>query len=423
MLIRSASSCWWAIASFFREFILLKDRTRPTTRIGPIARPMKARVSRDRRLPIKEIIFKRFPLVIFFGMLYTADNVSDWHVRKSITVHKMEKAFMRVTWQLSILRGVLFAGLLLLSTEAVIAAGNQDKFVIAAVIYGKNNTATWEGFKEAMKEKGYIEGQNVNYLFDDINHSLEKLDANIARMISSKPDLIFAATTPVAIAVTKATTLNRIPVVFGPVNDPMSVGIVKEQRHPGENVTGVMLTDSTAKELEWALKIAPRIKRILLPYNPNDKSSVKSMQKASDAAKMFKLTLDAREIQNHKEIDNLLANFPDGIDAIFLPRDGMVMSRVEDFAKVANPKKIILTGTRVEMAERGALFGFGFNGYMIGKQMARLADQILQGRKPGELPVETAENYLSINLKTANILGITISEHILRQAHTIIRAE
>jgi putative ABC transport system substrate-binding protein len=263
----------------------------------------------------------------------------------------------------------------------------------------------------------------VTYLFDNVNHKIEKLDANITKIVNGKPDLIFAATTPVAIAVTKATKFNKIPVIFGPVNDPVSVGIVKEQRRPGENVTGVMLTDSTAKELEWAIKIAPKIKRILLPYNPNDKSSVISMQKASDAANMFKLTLDAREVRNHKEIDTLLTTFPDGIDAIFLPRDGMVMSRVEDFANVANPKKIILTGTRVEMAERGALFGFGFNGFMIGKQMARLADQILQGRKPGDLPVETAENYLSINLKTANMLGITISEHILRQAQTIIRAD
>lgn len=330
---------------------------------------------------------------------------------------------MRVTWQLSTIRLLLVTGLLILAVEFVMASGIKDQYVIAAVIYGKNNAATWEGFKEGMEEKGYIEGENVTYLFDDINHIIEKLDANITKIMNDKPDLIFAATTPVAIAVTKATKFNKIPVVFGPVNDPVSVGIVKEQRRPGENVTGVMLTDSTAKELEWAIKIAPRIKRILLPYNPNDKSSVISMQKASDATKMFNLTLDAREVRSHKEINTLLATFPDGVDAIFLPRDGMVMSRVEDFAKVANPNKIILTGTRVEMAERGALFGFGFNGFMIGKQMARLADQILQGRKPGDLPVETAENYLSINLKTASMLGITISEHILRQAHTIIRAE
>ena len=330
---------------------------------------------------------------------------------------------MRITWQLSIMRVALVAFLLLLSVEAVMAAGNKDKFVIAAVIYGKNNDATLEGFREGMRERGYIEGQNVIYQFDNINHSLEKLDANITRIMSYKPDLILASTTPVAMAVTKATNLNKIPVVFGPVNDPVSVGIVKERRHPGENVTGVMLTDSTAKELEWAIKIAPRIKKILLPYNPKDKSSVISMQKVRDAAKMFNLTLDARETGNHKEIDTLLASFPDDVDAIFLPRDGMIMSRIEDFARVANPKKIILTGTRVEMAERGALFGFGFNGFIIGKQMARLADQILQGRNPGDLPVETAENYLSINLKTANTLGLTISEHILRQAHTIIRAE
>ncbi len=138
------------------------------------------------------------------------------------------------------------------------------------------------------------------------------------------------------------------------------------------------------------------------------------MQKARDAVKMFNLTLDAWETLNHKEIDTLLANFPDVVEAIFLPRDRMVMSRVEDFSEVANPKKIISPALALKMAEGGALFGFGFNGFMIGKQMERLADQISQGRKPADLPLESVENYLSITLKTANNLGITISEHILR---------
>ena len=330
---------------------------------------------------------------------------------------------MRVNWQLSAIRVALIASLLLLAVKTVIAAEHQDKFVIAAVIYGKNNASTLDGFKEGMKERGYVEGQNVTYLFNGTIKSLANLDDEVLQIVNKNPDLIFASTTPVAMAAAKATVANKIPVVFGPVNDPVSAGIVKEQRHPGENVTGVMLTDSTAKQLEWTIKIAPRTKHILLPYNPNDKSSMISMQKAKDAAEMFALTFDARQTRNHGEIDTLLATIPDGVDAILLPRDGMVMSRVEDFAKVANPKNIIVTGTRLEMAERGALLGFGFNGFMIGKQMARLADQILHGQKPGDLPVETAEDHLSINLKTANSLGITIPEHILRQAHTIIRAK
>lgn len=328
---------------------------------------------------------------------------------------------MKTTWQSPIIQTILIISFCLFFVAPSISAENPDNIKIATIIYGQNNAATLAGFIQGMEERGYIEGKNVTYLFSDINHTLKKVDASVTKVINFKPDLIFAATTPVAVSVTKATKINKTPVIFGPVNDPVNVGIVKEQRHPGENVTGVMLTDSTAKELEWAVKIAPHIKTILLPYNPNDKSSVISMEKAQKAAKIFGLTLLTRKTHNHKEIDDLLSNLPHDVDAIFLPRDGMIMSRIEDFAKVANPRKIVLTGTRVEMAERGALFGFGFNGFMIGKQMARLAEQVLQGRNPGDLPVETAENYLSINLKTANALGVSISEHILRQAHTIIR--
>lgn len=328
---------------------------------------------------------------------------------------------MKTAWRPSIIKALLVLSFCLFHVTPASSAGDPDRLVIATIIYGKNNAATLKGFIEGMKERGYVEGQNVTYLSSDVNHTLKTVDTSVTKIVNANPDLIFAATTPVSISVAKATQDNKIPVVFGPVNDPVNVGIVKEQRHPGENLTGVMLTDSTAKELEWAIKIAPHIQTILLPYNPNDKSSIISMKKAQEAAKIFNLRVEARKTHNHQEIDNLLAHFPSGIDAIFLPRDGMIMSRVEDFAQVANPRKIVLTGTRVEMAKRGALFGFGFNGFMIGKQMARLAEQILQGRNPGDLPIETAENHLSINLKTANTLGISISEHILRQAHTIIR--
>ena len=73
--------------------------------------------------------------------------------------------------------------------------------------------------------------------------------------------------------------------------------------------------------------------------------------------------------------------------------------------------------------EKGALFSYGFDDMELGKQVARLADQIFRGQKPGDLPVETAEDYLAINQKTAKAIGITVDKRILSLAHLIIRQE
>jgi putative tryptophan/tyrosine transport system substrate-binding protein len=310
------------------------------------------------------------------------------------------------------------------STKTIEATEVHDHHAtIGALVYGSHNVATLEGFKAGLEERGFIEGKNITYLFDGPYKKIKDLDTGMEKLMVQNPDLIVVTTTPGAQAAKKATNQKKVPIVFGPVNDPVSAGIVESQKQPGDNITGVRLTDCTAKQLEWAVRISPWINKIFIPYNPNDKSSLISLQKLKEAVAMFGFHLTAKEIQNHEEIDALLGNFPTGFDAIFLPRDGMIMSRIEDFAKVAKQKKLILSSTRLEMAKKGALFGFGFNSFELGRQMARLADLILHGSNPGKLPIETAEDYLSINLKVADILGITISENILRQAHIIIRPE
>ncbi|MCG8618741.1 MAG: hypothetical protein MI802_21180, partial [Desulfobacterales bacterium] len=78
---------------------------------------------------------------------------------------------------------------------------------------------------------------------------------------------------------------------------------------------------------------------------------------------------------------------------------------------------------RFKQVEAGALTGYGFIGSSIGRRAARLADLILKGADPGSLPIETAEDYLFLNLKTAAAIGLEIDDHIIRQAHTLVKAD
>lgn len=307
--------------------------------------------------------------------------------------------------------------------NAAAAEKGKPPVVIAALIYTKNNLPTWEGFKLGMKERGYIEGENVRYLFPGPVEKIEELDAAMAALTAKNPDLIYACPTPGALAAKKATQDKKIPVLFGPVNDPVVAGIVKEYQHPGGNITGVMLPESEGRRLQWLTEIVPGVKTILLPYNPNDKSSTLSFQNIQDAAATLHLKVVVKEVRTPAEIDTLLAQFPEGIDAIVMTRDGMIMTKVKEFAALAIKRKLPITGQRLEMTQNGALFSYGFDGFEVGRQVSRLAELIIKGKSPGDLPVETAQDFLAINLKTAAALGRTIDDHILRQARHVIRPE
>ena len=293
--------------------------------------------------------------------------------------------------------------------------------VIAVLLYSKHFLQTLEGFKTDLRERGYIEGENISYLFNGPTKNIGELDAAMDRLLARQPDLIFAVTTPAACAAWRATRANSIPVVFAPVNDPIAAGLVQSIKHPGENITGVMVADSEGKRLQWTTEIAPSIHTVLLPYNPNDKSSMKSLQNVRAAAAVLGLGIIAEEVRNRKDITALITHCPEGIDSIFLPRDALIESRIDDFVALSLAKKIILSVTRREMVEKGALFNYGFDSFELGKQAARLADLILKGTKPGDLPIETAEEYFDLNLQTAEAIGLPISEYILRLAHLIIR--
>lgn len=295
--------------------------------------------------------------------------------------------------------------------------------VIGILLYTINNLPSFEGFKEGMKERGYVEGKEVTYLFNGPGESISALEAAMAQLIAQQPDLVYAAPTPAALIAQKATKENKIPVVFGPVNDPLVAGLVKSQQHPGGNITGVMLANSEGKRLQWIREFSPQAKTVLLPYNPDDASSILSLKNVREAAAALGFDILAKEVRNHDEISALIAKCPTGIEAIFIPRDAMIMARIKDFVDLSLQKKVILSSTRSDLVEKGALYSYGFDGFEIGKQAARLAYLILQGKNPGELPVETAEDYLAINLQTASAIGLTIAPHILHQAQKVYRPE
>lgn len=303
------------------------------------------------------------------------------------------------------------------------ASEKERPVTIGVLQFTKNNLTTLAGFKAGLLELGYVEGENIRYLFDGPAEKVSELAPMMDRLLAQEPDLIFTSPTPATLAAQRATEASKIPIVFAPVNDPVAAGIVSNIRQPGENITGIRLAASDGRRLQWLKEMSPGLSRVFLPYSAKGKSALTSFRNAREAAEKLKIDLVGRPVEGQDDLSAALSEIPDNVDAIFLPRDGMVMSRIADFVALSIEKKMMLSTPRLKQVEVGALTGYGFIGYELGKQAARLADKILRGTPAGDLPVETAEDYLFVNLKTAEAIALPVGDHILRQARDVIRPD
>jgi putative ABC transport system substrate-binding protein len=294
---------------------------------------------------------------------------------------------------------------------------------IGLVTNNRNGLRNIQGFRDRMTELGYRVGKNVNYMFEGFPVRGSNLDAVLKKMVKAKVDLIFTAGTPTGVAAHSITSGTTIPVIFGVIADPIAAGVMNDLTSPGGNMTGVKLGANQALRLQFLLKMAPDIKRILIPYNPEDAASSSAVSQVNIVAPSYGVEIVERWAHNEKEVFELLNSMPESLDAIFLVPGTTVNIHLLDVLTVAKTQKLPVSGPSLIQVEEGALTAYGFNHYEAGRQAARIADQVLRGANPGDLPVETAESFLAINLKAAETIGLQIPYSILQQAKIIIRSE
>jgi putative ABC transport system substrate-binding protein len=292
---------------------------------------------------------------------------------------------------------------------------------ISVIQLSKVDGSTYAGFLVEMLSLGYQQGVGIETLYKGPAGSIDKLDGLIRQHLDMKPDLILVSSTPGTQAVKRLTQGLNIPVVFAPVNDPLDSGIVPNLAHPGGMITGVRLPMGEDLRLQWLGRIAPAVKKVFVPYTQGDKSAATTLQQISVAAPQLGLEVIGQPLSADDVITGEHSVIPEQVDAIFLPRDSTMEARIDEFVALSRQRRLPLSVPSEKQVVAGALFSYGFIHFKIGGQAAQLVDQILRGTKPADLPVMMAENYLSINMKAARQMGLTLPESILRQADRLIR--
>jgi len=313
---------------------------------------------------------------------------------------------------------VLALVLMLLSPTA--CAPQPETYVIGLLSMSPAHDIVIEGFKDGLAEAGYVEGENVTYIFEGATGSPDGLEPAAQGLLAADIDLMFALTTPGALVAKQATEGTDVPVVFAPVTDSVASGIVDSLRSPGGNLTGVQTRGYIPKQLEWTLTLVPGAETLLVLHNPVDTSSSQGFDDLEAAIPTFDVELVVVEVTTRDEVVAALAAVPQEVDAIFVLPAGLFSGNIDAFVDATLAHNLPLA-TGSPQYQSGALFSHGPVYYEMGSQASRLAVKILQGADPSDLPVEQVDYYLGINLQTARAIGLDIPDDILQQAHDIIR--
>jgi putative tryptophan/tyrosine transport system substrate-binding protein len=319
--------------------------------------------------------------------------------------------------KLIIILAVVFS---LLSMTLTGCKSSEKIFTIGIASHVSIHTKEIEGFKAGMAELGYIEGNNIRYVYkSDISFNDKDIEAGIKELLAQDIDLLFTTYNESALAARKAVEGTKIPVIVTAVSWPVEIGLVNSLSHPGGNVTGIQVTDTITKGLEWLAQITPHAKKIYLPYNPDDNISDLYLDILKKTASKLGIELVVQKIHSVEETVAAIENLPKDVDAIYRIPSPTLYPRNNELSQAAIKRGIPLgAGTALD---ESVLITFSIDFYSMGKQGARLAHEILKGAKPADLPIETADILLTINLRTAEKIGLHIPEDVLVQANKIIR--
>lgn len=311
--------------------------------------------------------------------------------------------------------------LLFLLSACGSATNRKDIYKIGVVNLAPSFDPILEGFMNGLEEAGYKEGQNFIILYDGPAANPDVVDDVLETLKNEKVDLVLTFGTLATIKAKESLANTDIPIIFGPVTDPVASGIVEDVKNPGGNITGIQTGNPTPKRLEWLLKIDPEIKRLYTFNNPDDNSSIQALTALKKTAPIFNVDLVIHDASTPEEIAIALDEMPDDIDAIFIPASAFFERNNDQFVKFANDHHLPLAVPATANVKDGALTSFGHDNVPLGQQASHLADQILRGVKPADLPIESAELFVSINLNSAEIIGLIIPDEIIRQANIVIR--
>jgi len=274
-----------------------------------------------------------------------------------------------------------------------------------------------DSFIEEMKKLGYEDSKNVTYYLENANGDMTTVNSILDKFLYENVDIVV----PISSGCTQA-AINKIkdrPVVFTAVVNPFILGAGKSEKEHLPNVTGAYGPVPSDKLMEMVTGILPGKIKVGCIWDPSQENAVYSVKKLKEYIEQCKnVTFAGIMVNGSSEVYQAAASLANkNIDAFVLTSDNIVFSAFEAVVKASETKKIPIFITDVERLKDGALGACGYDYTLAGIHAARIADRVIKGEKPADIPFERYSKITKgINLDTAKKLGITIPQKILSEA-------
>ena len=314
------------------------------------------------------------------------------------------------------------AGFVLGGSEPRAQSGRIYRVGILETVPAEQNRDNLDGLLRGLRERGYIEGQNLRIEYRSADGRAERFLDLATELVHLPVDLIVTRGTPAAKAAQAMT--DQIPIVMAAIGEPLGVGVVASLAHPGGNVTGfsAYVTELAGKRVELLKEARPSIARVGFLQNFSNPVSPPQWEATQGAAKVLGLAAELLDVRSPQDIADTFARIAaNRLDALSVGIDALTQANAQLIVSLAAEHKLLTAYPAREFVDVGGLLSYGPSYPDLYYRAAGMIDKIFKGAKPGDLPVEQPTKLeLVINLKTAKTLALEIPPNLLARANEVI---
>jgi putative tryptophan/tyrosine transport system substrate-binding protein len=297
-------------------------------------------------------------------------------------------------------------------------------YLVGYLSNGDGNRQQEQALQKALRERGYTDGQNIVIEWRYTKGKSELLPPLGAELVRLKVDCLVTSGILATRAAKQATTV--IPIVMSNASDDaVRHGLIASLARPGGNITGVIeiVSDLAGKRLALLKEAFPKISRIGHLSDRGSPTGATHLKETEAATRAMRLRFQPLEVQAPSDFENAFRAVGEKhADGLIVATDGFIDSHRERVVELANETRLPVMYTNADFAQAGGLMSYADNPFDRAERAVVFIEKILNGAKPGNLPVEQPTQFeFVINLKTAKKLNLTMPQSVLFRADKVIR--
>lgn len=313
-----------------------------------------------------------------------------------------------------------------IAAPTAVAVEFEGKIARVGRVYtGAPSTTTrgFAAFTERLRELGWIEGRNLVIESRWAEGRDERFPALIRELIERKVDVIVITGTAGAVAAKQTTS--TVPIVVAGMGDPVASGLAQTLARPGGNLTGFSVQNTEGMPGKWLELLkggVPRVTDVAVLLNSSNPLAAVYEKRFKEAASAQGLKIRFLPIAREEELDRVFRQAREQAQAAVVVPEAFTMYHRSQITGLAAKYRLPTIYGLLEFADVGGFMAYGVDLTVVWQGTAVYVDRILRGARPAEMPIEQpTQFYLTVNLKTAKALGLTIPESILLRADEVIR--